>query len=78
MTTDSQHQSWPSLYNPRSELFNLEHREAVQPDGKYLTDPGDVFRFTFYWTLIFYLPAFVFCADSKALYICIPHVTHGI
>ncbi|ESK86471.1 integral membrane protein [Moniliophthora roreri MCA 2997] len=72
MTTNSQSQSWPSLYNPRSELFNLVHQDPVQPNGKYLTDPGDVFRFTLYWTLIFYLPAFVVCGLFAFLNLTFP------
>ncbi|THV03603.1 hypothetical protein K435DRAFT_817205 [Dendrothele bispora CBS 962.96] len=50
--------SWPSLYNPRSELFHIEHTGPVQPGATYLTDAGDVFRFTLYWTLVLYLPIF--------------------
>jgi len=69
------HPSWPSLYNPRSELFDIQHHGPEQPGGIYLTDAGgrsrvtslvllifpctaDVFRFTLYWTLVFYLPIF--------------------
>ncbi|KAF9066401.1 hypothetical protein BDP27DRAFT_1019742 [Rhodocollybia butyracea] len=51
--------SWPSLYNPRSELFGLPHHRPIQPEGFYLINSGDVFRFTLYWTLVFYIPVFV-------------------
>ncbi|KAJ3730263.1 hypothetical protein C8R42DRAFT_568750 [Lentinula raphanica] len=51
--------SWPSLYNPRSELFDIEHHDPIQPGGFYLLNPQDVFRFTLYWTLVFYIPVFV-------------------
>ncbi|KAJ7498092.1 hypothetical protein B0H11DRAFT_1998639 [Mycena galericulata] len=53
--------SWPSLYDPGIELLNIPHKDPVQPDGKYLSHPSDVFRFTLYWTLIFYTPIFLFC-----------------
>ncbi|KAJ7709025.1 hypothetical protein B0H17DRAFT_1031507 [Mycena rosella] len=53
--------SWPSLYPPGLEILNIAHRNPVQPGGKYLTHPNDVFRFTLYWTLIFYTPIFLFC-----------------
>ncbi|KAI0305996.1 hypothetical protein B0F90DRAFT_1814815 [Multifurca ochricompacta] len=45
--------TWPSLYDPLIEFHNLEHRSPIQPGGRYLKHAGDVFRFTFYWTLIF-------------------------
>ncbi|KAJ3759483.1 hypothetical protein EV361DRAFT_805605 [Lentinula raphanica] len=51
--------SWPSLYNPRAELFDIEHHDPIQPGGFYLLNPQDVFRFTLYWTLVFYIPVFV-------------------
>ncbi|KIK52915.1 hypothetical protein GYMLUDRAFT_207788 [Collybiopsis luxurians FD-317 M1] len=51
--------SWPSLYNPRSELFSIQHHNPISPNGFYLVDSGDVFRFTLYWTLVFYIPVFV-------------------
>ncbi|KAJ7302996.1 hypothetical protein DFH08DRAFT_794155 [Mycena albidolilacea] len=53
--------SWPSLYNPGIELLHIVHHEAVQPDGAYLSEPFDIFRFTLYWTLIFYTPIFLCC-----------------
>ncbi|KAJ4473092.1 hypothetical protein J3R30DRAFT_3659411 [Lentinula aciculospora] len=61
--------SWPSLYNPRSELFDIQHHDPIQPGGFYLLQvtfifntntfaSPDVFRFTLYWTLTFYIPVF--------------------
>jgi len=50
--------SWPSLYNPRSELFFIQHHNPIQPGGFYLVHSQDVFRFTLYWTLVFYMPVF--------------------
>lgn len=32
--------SWPSLYNPVIEFFPIEHRDAVQPNGRYLYNAG--------------------------------------
>ncbi|KXN87683.1 hypothetical protein AN958_08320 [Leucoagaricus sp. SymC.cos] len=53
--------SWPSLYNPGLEILHIEHHAAVQPGGAYLYRADDIFRFTFYWTLIFYTPFFFAC-----------------
>ena len=52
---------WPSLYDPGIDLINIPHNAPVQPGGAYLTHPVDIFRFTLYWTLIFYCPAFILC-----------------
>lgn len=53
--------SWPSLYNPGVELLHIPERDPVQPRGVYLNRPQDVFRFTLYWTLVFYIPIFLLC-----------------
>lgn len=55
MSVAAQNQTppWPSLYDPLVEFYHLEHHAPTQPDGRYLTHGGDVFRFTFFWTLIF-------------------------
>jgi len=53
--------SWPSLYDPSVEILHIQHRLPVQPDGHYLYHASDVFRFTLYWTLIFYTPIFLVC-----------------
>ncbi|KAM6496725.1 hypothetical protein JOM56_007198 [Amanita muscaria] len=53
--------TWPSLYNPSIELIDIEHNAPVQPGGAYLSNSIDVFRFTLYWTLIFYCPIFLLC-----------------
>ncbi|KAI0358262.1 hypothetical protein OH77DRAFT_1518953 [Trametes cingulata] len=64
--------SWPSLYNPLIELFPLQHRNPVQPSGRYLHDPHDVFRFTLYWTLIFYTPSYILCGTYAFLNLAFP------
>ncbi|KAJ6621472.1 hypothetical protein B0H10DRAFT_988026 [Mycena sp. CBHHK59/15] len=64
--------SWPSLYNPGIELLRIPHNEPVQPGGAYLTHPIDVFRFTLYWTLIFYTPIFLFCGLYAFLNLTFP------
>ncbi|KAI0369765.1 hypothetical protein BV20DRAFT_967425 [Pilatotrama ljubarskyi] len=64
--------SWPSLYNPLIELFPLQHRNPVQPAGHYLHDPHDVFRFTLYWTLIFYTPSYILCGTYAFLNLAFP------
>ncbi|KAI5124231.1 hypothetical protein M0805_005080 [Coniferiporia weirii] len=58
---------WPSLYDPFIELLNVAHQDPVQPRAAYLYDANDVFRFTFYWSLIFYLPFFVLCGTFAFL-----------
>nr|GAT46978.1 predicted protein [Mycena chlorophos] len=60
-TTDHPAPSWPSLYNPGVELLNIPHHLPMQPAGKYLVHPKDVFRFTLYWTLVLYTPVFLLC-----------------
>ncbi|KAI0077745.1 hypothetical protein K474DRAFT_1048579 [Panus rudis PR-1116 ss-1] len=50
---------WPSLYNFLIEITPIQNRDPVQPGGKYLYHPGDIYRFTLYWTIVFYTPAFV-------------------
>lgn len=64
--------SWPSLYNPRDELFEIRRLEPTQPNGIYLTDANDVFNFTFYWNLIFYFPAFTICGFFAFLNLTFP------
>ncbi|PIL24909.1 hypothetical protein GSI_12796 [Ganoderma sinense ZZ0214-1] len=59
--SDTEVPSWPSLYDISIELFPISHREPIQPHGKYLTDANDVFRFTLFWTLVLYAPAFIIC-----------------
>ena len=34
--------TWPSLYDPLLEFYNLEHRAPIQPGGRYLTHGGGV------------------------------------
>ncbi|EIN03891.1 hypothetical protein PUNSTDRAFT_93648 [Punctularia strigosozonata HHB-11173 SS5] len=64
--------SWPSLYNPAFELRDLLHRPPELPNGHYLHDPNDVFRFTLYWSFVFYLPPFIFCGLYAALNLAFP------
>ncbi|KAJ7780115.1 hypothetical protein DFH07DRAFT_793851 [Mycena maculata] len=64
--------SWPSLYDPGIELLHIAHNDPVQPRGAYLTHPIDVFRFTLYWTLIFYTPIFLFCGLYAFLNLTFP------
>ncbi|KAF8799263.1 hypothetical protein BYT27DRAFT_7121330 [Phlegmacium glaucopus] len=53
--------SWPSLYNPGIEILHIEHHAPTHVDGAYLYHAKDIFRFTLYWTLIFYTPIFLLC-----------------
>ncbi|KDQ19057.1 hypothetical protein BOTBODRAFT_52241 [Botryobasidium botryosum FD-172 SS1] len=46
--------SFPSLYNPSLE-FRDEH------GSHFLYKSSDIFRFTLYWTMIFYLSMYAFC-----------------
>ncbi|KAH6916309.1 hypothetical protein BKA70DRAFT_483738 [Coprinopsis sp. MPI-PUGE-AT-0042] len=62
MASSSSHvPQWPALYNPGVEILNITNNEPTQPEGEYLYRTGDVFRFTFYWTIIFYTPLFLAC-----------------
>lgn len=63
--------SFPSLYNPLVERY----RECEQPDSsvRYLETPGDIFRFTLYWTLIIYTPVFALPALWGLVVHFIPH-----
>ncbi|KAI0831932.1 hypothetical protein BC628DRAFT_1415416 [Trametes gibbosa] len=72
--------SWPSLYNPLIELFPLQHRTPTQTSGSYLHDPHDVFRFTLFWTLIFYTPSFILCGTYAFLNLAFPplHLPHKL
>lgn len=63
---------WPSLYNPVIEVYNLEHHGPVQSNGRYLYNANDIFRFTFYWALIFHAPLFLFCGFYAFINIAFP------
>jgi len=52
---------WPSLYNPALEIIHIEHHSPTQAGAAYLYHAHDIFRFTLYWTLIFYTPPFLVC-----------------
>ncbi|KAI8985617.1 hypothetical protein BD414DRAFT_417091 [Trametes punicea] len=68
----SEKPSWPSLYNPLVELVPLQHRDPIQASGRYLHDPHDIFRFTLYWTLVFYMPTYVLCGTYAFFNLAFP------
>ncbi|KAG7443216.1 uncharacterized protein BT62DRAFT_953661 [Guyanagaster necrorhizus] len=63
---------WPSLYNPNLEFFSIAHSPPRQPGATYLYQYDDIFRFTFYWTLVFYTPIFVSCGALVFLNVSFP------
>ncbi|KIY69603.1 hypothetical protein CYLTODRAFT_452474 [Cylindrobasidium torrendii FP15055 ss-10] len=64
--------SWPSLYNPGLELLNIDHREPEQPGGVYLHEYGEIFAFTFYWSLVFCLPVYFLCSSAAFFNVVFP------
>ncbi|EPT03084.1 hypothetical protein FOMPIDRAFT_47671 [Fomitopsis schrenkii] len=64
--------TWPSLYSWDIEVFPIEAGDPVQPDAVYLHNHNDVFRFTLYWTLVFYTPAFILAASYAFLNLTFP------
>jgi len=70
--TDLPTPTWPSLYDPLIEFHNLEHHAPVQPGGRYLTHARDVFRFTFYWTLVFHSVFFLITGGIACFNIIYP------
>lgn len=69
--------SWPSLYDPGVEILHFEHHNATQPGGHYLHHANDVFRFTLFWTLLFYTPIFVLCGSYAFLNLTFPPSPHS-
>ncbi|OSX64095.1 hypothetical protein POSPLADRAFT_1045215 [Postia placenta MAD-698-R-SB12] len=69
---DSTSVPWPSLYNWVIEVYPIQGKAAVQPGGVYLYDSHEIFRFTLYWTLVFYVPAYVLCAIYAFLNVTFP------
>ncbi|EJD07352.1 uncharacterized protein FOMMEDRAFT_115543 [Fomitiporia mediterranea MF3/22] len=67
---------WPSLYDPSIDLLRISGNEAIQPRGHYLNDANDIFRFTLYWTFVFYLPFFVLCGVLAFLNIAFAPTLH--
>ncbi|EPQ56543.1 hypothetical protein GLOTRDRAFT_138246 [Gloeophyllum trabeum ATCC 11539] len=63
----AQSPNFPSLYDISLELSRVEHRGPRQPGGVYLDNLSDVYRFTFYWILIFSTP-FFFLAGTYAFF----------
>ncbi|CCM03465.1 uncharacterized protein FIBRA_05598 [Fibroporia radiculosa] len=63
---------WPSLYNWVIELFPIGGKAPVQPGGYYLYDRNEIFRFTLYWTLVFYGPAYIICATYAFFNVTFP------
>jgi hypothetical protein len=74
LNINSDRPDWPSLYNPGREIIHIEHRDPVQPGASYVRHVGDVFTFTFFWTLLFHTPVFVFCGAYAFLNISFPPV----
>jgi len=72
MNSSQGNPSWPSLYNVVIELAPIAHRDAVQPHGKYLNHPEDIYHFILYWTILFYTPAFVVCGLYAFLNVTFP------
>ncbi|KAG9093969.1 hypothetical protein FRC06_011290 [Ceratobasidium sp. 370] len=58
--------SFPSLYDPRLE-FKDSALNTTPPGTHYLYYSFDVYRFTLYWTLIFYASSFALCGTCALL-----------
>ncbi|QRV74142.1 integral membrane family protein [Ceratobasidium sp. AG-Ba] len=57
---------FPSLYDPRFE-FKDSAENNTPPGTYYLYDSFDIYRFTLYWTLIFYASSFALCGTCALL-----------
>ncbi|KAK0185485.1 hypothetical protein F5146DRAFT_986944 [Armillaria mellea] len=64
--------SWPSLYDPSLEFFEITNHDAEQPGAVYLYRYGQIFSFTLYWTFVFYTPIFIVCATIAFLNVLFP------
>ncbi|KAK0201380.1 hypothetical protein DFS33DRAFT_980648 [Desarmillaria ectypa] len=64
--------SWPSLYDPSLEFFEIPNHDAEQPGAVYLRNYGQIFSFTLYWTFVFYTPIFIVCATIAFLNVLLP------
>ncbi|KAF8606011.1 hypothetical protein BDV93DRAFT_490165 [Ceratobasidium sp. AG-I] len=58
--------SFPSLYDPRLE-FKDSDPSNPSPGTHYLYYSFDVYRFTLYWTLLFYASSFALCGTCALL-----------
>jgi len=69
---------WPSLYNFfKVDIIPIGNRAPVQPNGFYLHHAWDMYRFTLYWTLVFYVPAFALCGGYAFLNLTFPPTRRG-
>jgi len=64
---------WPSLYSLAVEL--LPH-QMPELRGRYIARANDIFRFTFYWMLIFHAPLFIFSGAFAFANIVYPPKRH--
>ncbi|THH27202.1 hypothetical protein EUX98_g6984 [Antrodiella citrinella] len=77
MSDSQQPPPWPSLYNFfKVEVIPISNRDPVQPKGFYLHHVADMYRFTLYWTLVFYVPAFAICGIYAFLNLSFPPTRH--
>ncbi|CAE6426212.1 unnamed protein product [Rhizoctonia solani] len=58
--------SFPSLYDPRFEFGDSDPNNPP-PGTHYLYNSFDIYRFTLYWTLIFYASSFALCGTFALL-----------
>ncbi|CAE6440684.1 unnamed protein product [Rhizoctonia solani] len=58
--------SFPSLYDPRFE-FGDSDPSSPPPGTHYLYNSYDIYRFTLYWTLLFYASSFALCGTFALL-----------
>ncbi|KAH7335236.1 hypothetical protein B0J17DRAFT_719782 [Rhizoctonia solani] len=61
--------SFPSLYDPRFEFGDTPIAPLTQPNASNSpqSQHPDIYRFTLYWTLLFYASAFALCGTFALL-----------